>query len=239
MEVSTVSENGYEANKTPADFQIQSFEINLTAKEVQPVLRQCEDLEDVFGGIARGFKLLEQCPVDDPYDPNATLIFNLGILSGTDFMTGLRTYFHAYSPLKTSKAGKPSAMWTAGSGKFGTKMRYLGVEEIHFTGRSEKPVFLHITREGDGPPEFEFLDAGYLLGQKVNHKIQSLHERFPNAHFAVLGPAGENYQNVRFAAIALSTENQLKSGDQKSRWCGRGGIGGVMGSKNLIGIIAD
>ena len=77
------SENGYEATKTPADFQIQRFDIDLTAKEVRHAPVQCEDLEDAFGGIARGFKLLEECPVENPYDPSAKLIFNLGILSGT------------------------------------------------------------------------------------------------------------------------------------------------------------
>lgn len=233
------NENGHDATKSPADFQIQSFAINLSEQSVQPQTLPCEDLEDVFGGIARGFKLLEKCPVDDAYDPNATLIMNLGLLSGSDFMTGLRTYFHAYSPLKTSLSGKPSAMWSAGSGKFGTKLRYLGIDEVLFTGRCEKPTILHITREGDDAPQFEFLDGSDLVGHKVNHKIQTLHKRFPEAHFAVIGPAGENYEKVRYAAIGLSTENQLKSGDQKSRWCGRGGMGGVMGSKNLIAIVAD
>ena len=233
------NENGHQAAKTPADFQIQHFDVDLTSQTVQAKTLPCEDLEDVFGGIARGFKLLEKCPILDPYTPQATLVLNLGLLSGTDFMTGLRTYFHAYSPLKTSKSGKPSAMWSAGSGKFGTKLRYLGVNEVLFTGRCEKPTILHITREDDGPAKFAFLDGSDLVGRRVNDKIQTLHKRFPEAHFAVIGPAGENYEKVRYAAIALSTENQLKSGDQKSRWCGRGGMGGVMGSKNLIAIVAD
>ncbi len=233
------NENGHEANKTPADFQVKCFDVNLSSQQVQSIPRPCEDLEDVFGGIARGFKLLEECPIDDPYAPEATLILNLGLLSGTDFMTGLRTYFHAYSPLKTSKSGKPSAMWSAGSGKFGTKLRHLGIDEIIFTGRCSHPTILHITCEEGEQPQFQFLDGTKLVGRKVNDKIQTLHKHFPEAHFAVIGPAGENYQSVRYAAIALSTENQLKSGDQKSRWCGRGGMGGVMGSKNLIAIVAD
>jgi aldehyde:ferredoxin oxidoreductase len=55
----------------------------------------------------------------------------------------------------------------------------------------------------------------------------------------VVGPAGENYETVLYATIALSSENQLKSGDAKARYCGRGGMGGVMGSKNLLAIVAD
>ncbi|MBM82029.1 MAG: aldehyde:ferredoxin oxidoreductase [Planctomycetaceae bacterium] len=235
-----VSSNGNGSAKTPTDFQLSSYRISLGSQDVQHESVQCEDLEDVFGGIARGYKLLESCQTDNAYDPNATLILNLGLLSGSDFMTGLRTYFHAYSPLKRSLGGKPSAMWSAGSGKFGTKLRMMGIDEIHFTGRCEKPSILRIYAEGDdGATQFEFLEGSDLVGKLSNEKINTLRDRYPDAHFAVIGPAGENYENVFYAAIALSTENQLKTGDNKPRFCGRGGMGGVMGSKNLVAIVAD
>ena len=235
-----VSTNGNGSAKSPADFQLSSYQINLSSQDVQHNSVQCEDLEDVFGGIARGYKVLESCQTDNAYDPNATLLLNLGLLSGSDFMTGLRTYFHAYSPLKRSKSGKPSAMWSAGSGKFGTKLRMMGIDEVMFTGRCEKPTILRIYAEGDdGEAQFEFLDGSDLVGKLANEKIAELYTRYPQAHFAVIGPAGENYENVFYAAIALSTENQLKTGDNKPRFCGRGGMGGVMGSKNLVAIVAD
>jgi aldehyde:ferredoxin oxidoreductase len=195
----------------------------------------CEDLDDLLGGIARSFKLLESCAVEDAYDPAANLVLNLGVLSGTDYMTGLRTFFSGYSPLKSSRAGAPGPMWSAGSGKFATKLRHLGIDEVILTGAAAEPSLLHITPG----PRFEIVPAPELVGLHVNPKIQALHERFPDAHFAVIGPAGENFRNVRYAAIALSTENQLKSGDPKPRFCGRGGFGGVMGSKNLLAIVAD
>ncbi len=225
--------------RLPEHFWWNRFHVDLATREVRRERVQCEDLEDVLGGCARGFKLLEGHPVDDPYAPDAHLIMNLGVLSGTDFMTGLRTYFHAYSPLKSSLEGKPSAMWTAGSGKFGTKLRFLDVDEVVFTGRSETPIYLRLSSDDDGGVSFDFEDAAELKGKWINDKIQTLYAKYPDAHFAVLGPAGENYEKVRYAAIALSTENQLKSGDMKSRFCGRGGIGGVMGSKNLLAIVAD
>ncbi|MHC4548285.1 MAG: aldehyde ferredoxin oxidoreductase C-terminal domain-containing protein [Planctomycetota bacterium] len=217
------------------DFTFQRFHVDLDTQEVRPEEVRCADLEDVLGGIARGFKLLQDRPVEDAYAPEATLVLNLGLLSGTEFMTGLRTFFHAYSPLKCSRRGAPAAIWTAGSGKFATKLRSLGVEEIVFEGRAVKPTLLHISPG----PEFAFLDASDLRGKYTNDKIQELHRRYPEAHFAVLGPAGESYAEVRYAAIALSTVNQLRSGDPKARFCGRGGIGGVMGSKNLLAIAAD
>ncbi len=231
------------ASRPVTDFRYTRHHVDLTSHEVRTEDVRCQDLEDVLGGIASGFKLLEGREVDDAYDAAATLIMNLGILSGTDFMTGLRTFFHAYSPLKRSLGGKPSAMWAAGSGKFGTKLRHLGVQEVLFSGRSPQPVVLHIHRADPADLQsevrFSFEDASALAGKHINDKVQTLYKSYPDAHFAVIGPAGENYANVRYAAIGLSTENQLRSGDAKMRFAGRGGMGGVMGSKNLLGIVAD
>jgi len=217
------------------DISFVRVHVDLATSAVRREEVRCADLEDALGGIARGFKLLEERAVSDAYAPEATLVMNLGLLSGTEFMTGLRTFFHAYSPLKASIRGAPAAMWTAGSGMFGTKLRRLGIDEVLFTGRAPRPTLLHITPG----PEFAFVDASDLAGKGTNEKIQDLHARYADAHFAVLGPAGENYETCRYAAIALSTGNQLKSGDNKARFCGRGGIGGVMGSKNLLAIAAD
>ncbi len=195
----------------------------------------CEDLEDFLGGIGRAFKWLADKRIDDAYAPDAPLVMNLGRLSGTAFMTGLRTFFSGYSPLKCSLTGKPGSMWSAGSGKFGTKLRELGIDDVIFTGRAATPTLVHI----EPGPTISFRDASDLAGQTINGKIQILHARYENAHFAVIGPAGENYEHVRMAAIGLSTVNQLRSGDPKARYCGRGGFGGVMGSKNLLAIAAD
>jgi aldehyde:ferredoxin oxidoreductase len=226
-----------------SDLAFTRYTVDLASGTIDGCTHDCEDLEDVLGGIARGFKFIENYPVTDAYDPAATLLLTLGVLSGSNAMTGLRAYFLAYSPLKRSHTGLPSAMWSAGSGKFGTKLRQLDVDEIALSGRSDTPVLLHITRESDAPDSpvtMTLQDASDLVGLRVNAKIQSLKQRFgDNAHFAVIGPAGENYKSVRYAAVALSTENQLKSGDLKPRFCGRGGMGSIMGSKNLFAIVAD
>jgi len=219
---------------------VNRYHVDLTDGSVRFERVQCEDLEDALGGIARATKLLDDVDVTDPYAPSAPLVMNLGLLSGTRVMTGLRTFFHGYSPLKVSTGGVPGLMWSAGSGHFGTKLRGLGIDEVVFTGRAPHPTLLHITPGEDGTPaQFDFVDAANLRGATVNERIQGLHGRFPDAQFAVIGPAGEHFESVRFASIALSTDNQLESGDAKARFCGRGGFGGVMGSKNLWAIAAD
>jgi len=228
----------------PTSFSISRYVIDLTTSSITWESVPCEDYEDALGGIARAFKLLGSVRVDDPYAPSSPLIMNLGLLTGTRVMTGLRTFFTGYSPLKMSLSGKPGPMWSTGSGHFGVKVRGLGIDEVVFTGRAPEPTLLRITPSNDpggsgGPAEFEFLSAADLAGREVNDRIQDLHGRYPDAHFAVIGPAGEHYEDVRYAAIALSTDNQLKSGDAKPRFAGRGGFGGVLGSKNLFAIAAD
>jgi aldehyde:ferredoxin oxidoreductase len=131
-------------------------------------------------------------------------------------------------------------MWSAGSGHFGTKLRGLGIDEVIFTGKADRPTLIHLSPGSEGEPAvFDFIDAADLAGRMVNDRIQELHGRYPEAHFAVVGPAGEHYESVRFASVALSTDNQLETGDAKPRFCGRGGYGGVMASKNLWAIAAD
>jgi len=222
------------------EFTVNRYHVDLSTLTVRYEEVPCEDLEDVLGGIARATKLLAGTEVVDAYDPASPLVMNTGLLSGTSVMTGLRTFFHGYSPLKTSVAGRPGLMWSAGSGHFGTKLRGLAIDEVIFTGRADRPTLLHLSEGPPGEPaQFEFIDASDLAGRRINDRIQDLHGRWSDAHFAVIGPAGENYESVRFAAIALSTDNQLESGDAKARFCGRGGYGGVMGSKNLWAIAAD
>ena len=225
----------------PADaFSIRRYRVDLTTEEVQFERVRCEDLEDALGGIARATKLLAGLDVSDPYAASAPLLMNLGLLSGTRVMTGLRTFFHGYSPLKVSRAGRPGLMWSAGSGHFGTKLSGLEIDEVVFVGGARRPTLLHLTPGEEGEPAlFEFLDASDQAGCTVNRRIQDLHSRYPEAHFAVIGQAAEHYQSVRYASIALSTDNQLDSGEGKPRFCGRGGYGGVLASKNLWAIAAD
>jgi aldehyde:ferredoxin oxidoreductase len=230
--------------RLPIDFRVSRYHVDLATGEACWESVRCEDLEDALGGIARATKLLGPIRVNDPHAPDAPMVMNLGLLTGTRVMTGLRTFFHGYSPLKTSLDGSPGLMWSAGSGHFGPKLRGLGIDEVVFTGKAPRPTLLHIVPSDDpdgpgGPARFEFLDASDLAGRTVNDRIQDLHGRYPGAHFAVIGPAGEHHDSVRYAAIALSTDNQLKSGDAKPRFCGRGGFGGVLGSKNLFAIAAD
>ena len=198
----------------------------------------CQNLEDVLGGFGRSFQLLLERKIQNAYSTENPLIMNTGILSGSNIMTGMRTYFSAYSPLKHSSKGLPGAMWSAASGKFGSKLKWTGIDEIIFENRSEKPVYA-VFSEGENGPQVELKSADQLVGLTTHEKIMALQQLYSDAHFAAIGPAGENFRSVSMGAIALSTENQLKSGFDKCRFAGRGGMGSLMGYKNLLAIVAQ
>jgi aldehyde:ferredoxin oxidoreductase len=198
----------------------------------------CRNLEDVLGGFGRSFQLLAEREISNAYVDENPLIVNVGLLTGSHAITGMRSYFSGYSPIKGSRKGLPAAMWSAGSGKFGAKLKWTGLDELIFENRSEQPVYV-VIREGTDGPEVKLEPAAHLLGLTTHEKIMLLQTEYDDAHFAVIGPAGENWQNVYAGAVALSTENQLKSKDDKSRFAGRGGMGSLMGYKNVIALVAQ
>lgn len=222
----------------PTSVLYQRCTIDLASKGIKLEEIACRNLEDVLGGFGRSFQMLAEREITEAYSEDNPLIMNTGLMTGSNLMTGMRTYFSAYSPLKKSKKGFPAAIWSTGSGKFGCKFKWTGLDEVIFEGRSEKPVYILLSKGSDGP-QIEIKSAEKLLGLTTHEKIMALQKIYSDAHFAVIGPAGENYQSVTMGAIALSTVNQLKSKQDKSRFAGRGGMGSLMGYKNLIAIVAQ
>ncbi len=224
--------------KRITDYQLLRVTLDLGHEAISQETMACQDLEDFLGGIGRSFKLLANYDIQNAFAPAAPLIMNLGVFSGTDLMTGLRVFFSAYSPLKVANNGHPLAMWSTASGKFATKMAAAGVDEVIFLGRAQRPVYLLIHTDGD-KLTLSLEDANDLLGKTTHNKILQLADRHADSHVAALGLAGEHWQHNYYAAIACSTVNQLYSRECKPRFAGRGGMGSLMGSKNLIAIVVQ
>jgi aldehyde:ferredoxin oxidoreductase len=222
----------------PAAILYKRCSIDLGTGEINIADLPCRNLEDVLGGFGRSFQDLAQRTIEDAYCDRNPLIVNTGLLTGSTAMTGMRTYFSGYSPIKGSKAGRPAAMWSTGSGKFGAKLKWTGLDELIFENRSEKPVYVVIKESASGP-RVELKPAGHLLGLSTHDKIMALQREYPDAHFAAIGPAGENWRQNYMGAVALSTENQLKSKEDKCRFAGRGGMGSLMGYKNVLALVAQ
>lgn len=222
----------------PSSVLYQRCTIDLRTGRQQMEELPCRNLEDVLGGFGRSFQDLAERKIETAYCDENPLIVNTGLLTGSSAMTGMRTYFSGYSPIKGSKVGLPAAMWSTGSGKFGAKFKWTGLDELIFENRSEQPVYA-VIKESEAGPSVELKPAGHLIGLSTHDKIMALQKDYPDAHFAAIGQAGENWQNNYMGAIALSTENQLKEQEDKCRFAGRGGMGSLMGYKNILALVAQ
>jgi aldehyde:ferredoxin oxidoreductase len=198
----------------------------------------CRNLEDVLGGFGRSFQQLAEREICTAYCEENPLIVNTGLLTGTAAMTGLRTYFSGYSPLKGSRNGLPAAMWSAASGNFGPRFAATGLDELVLEGRSPRPVYV-VVREGADGPAVELRAADPLRGLSTHAKIMALHRAHPGAHFAAIGQAGEHWETNYMGAVAISTDLQLRNDEDKCRFAGRGGMGSLMGYKNVLALVAE
>ncbi len=146
----------------------------------------------MLGGFGRSFQILDRRDIADVFAPENPLIVNTGLLTDTSVMTGLRTYFSTYNPLQ-GQPGRPSAIWSAGSGKFDSKLKWTGLDELTFEGQASEPVYCAMRGTDDGP-QIEPKPAKALLELGTHEKIMHLQADHADAHFAVIDPAGEHWQ---------------------------------------------
>ena len=169
-------------------------------------------------GLAAKLYYEEMDPGLDPLDPaNPLLAFN-GVLTGTFAPTASRSSWCGRSPL--------TGIWNEANmgGHWGAELRFAGFDGLIVTGQAEEPVYLWIH---DG--EAEIRPAGHLWGLDHFATFDRLRaETDPKAQMASIGPAGENL--VRIA-------NVMQGGQDHARTAGRGGMGALLGSKKLKGIV--
>jgi len=171
-----------------------------------------------IGGRGLGVKLYaDLCSAaTDPFADGNALIFMTGPLTGT-LMTSGRYQVVSRSPLTGTICDSSSG------GTFGAVLKAAGLDGLIVTGRAPTPVYLSVH---DG--EVDVRDASALWGldtQQTQKAVQA--ELSAKASVACIGPAGEN--RILFAAIM----------NDKDRAAGRGGMGAIMGAKNLKAIAAS
>ncbi|NOQ85360.1 MAG: aldehyde ferredoxin oxidoreductase [Deltaproteobacteria bacterium] len=181
-----------------------------------------EDLaKEYMGGRGLATKILydEIDPEIDAFDPDNKMIFATGPLTGTGAIGSSRFVVVTKSPLGNIGNGNAG-------GAFGPEIKFAGYDVIILEGKSPDPIYLWI--EDD---KIEFKPAEDLWGKTAHEtedqiKSQLAKESWKKrgVHVACIGPAGENL--VKVAAIIVDKHNAAA----------RGGIGAVMGSKNLKAI---
>jgi aldehyde:ferredoxin oxidoreductase len=171
-----------------------------------------EVLRRYLGGVGLAAWLLHrECPRGvDPLAPANPIAFCFSPLVGTPLTTSAKFAVAAKSPLTDRFNDALSSSHFAIHGK------RTGFDAIVIAGRADSPSILVID---DGAVRLE--PAWDLWGLTTPAATAVLRERFgAGFSFAVIGPAGENL--VRFATIS-----------HDNRHAGRGGLGAVLGSKNL------
>jgi len=175
--------------------------------------------KDYIGGRGWAIKYLTEGmdPKIDALSPENILIFATGPLTGSPAPTGNRYMVITKSPLTgvltNSNAG----------GDFPTWMKRTGFDLFIFEGRAKEPVYLWIYDD-----QVEIRSAAHIWGKQVPASTAiMLAETHPKAKVACIGPAGERL--VKVAAIM----------NDKDRAAARSGVGAVMGSKNLKGVVVN
>jgi aldehyde:ferredoxin oxidoreductase len=160
----------------------------------------------------------EMDPDLEPLDPGSPLLAFNGLLTGTFSPTGCRSSWCGRSPL--------TGIWNEANmgGHWGSELRFAGYDGLIITGRAPEPTYLWIH---DG--EVELRSAEQIWGLDHFETFEKLRaETDPKAQLASIGPAGENL--VGYA-------NVMQGGQEHARTAGRGGMGALMGSKNLKAIV--
>jgi aldehyde:ferredoxin oxidoreductase len=171
-------------------------------------------------GLAAKLYYDEMDPSLDPLDPASPLIIMNGVLTGTFAPTGCRTSFCGRSPL--------TGIWNEANlgSHFGAELRFARYDGLIITGRAAGPVYLWINQ-----PEqtVELRDASHLWGQDYFAAADALlAETDSKAKVAGIGTAGENL--VKIAGIMSGPSDYVRA-------AARGGMGALMGSKNLKAIV--
>ena len=162
----------------------------------------------------------EMDPELDPLDPAGPLLVFNGVLAGTFAPTGCRSSWCGRSPL--------TGIWNeANLGNYwGAELRFSGYDGLVITGRAERPVYLWINGlEGS----IELRDASHFWGKNYFEAADTLLEETDRrAQVAGIGPAGENL--VKFAGVMSGASDHVRA-------AARGGMGALLGSKNLKAIV--
>ena len=190
--------------------------INLTTGSVSRQATNMKDAALFLGarGLADKIYIDEVDPKVDPLSPDNKLVFAPGPFTGTFAPSGGRYHVVTKSPLTDGIAGANSG------GSWGPELRYAGYDALIIEGRAAKPVYLWIKDDA-----VELRDASHLWGKWAPDTTDMVRaETDIDAKVACIGPAGE--KQVLFACIM----------NEMHRAAGRGGVGAVMGSKNLKAI---
>lgn len=190
--------------------------VNLTTGRSQVEELNKQWAEDYIGGKGLGIKYLyeELAPGINPLSPENKLILMTGIFTGTIIPLSGKLAIITKSP------ATGTILDCSIGGHFAAELKYAGYDAVILEGKAVKPSYLYIKND-----KVEIRDASELWGMGTQDTELMLRDKIDEEVKAlVIGPAAEN----------LLTMSCICS--EFYRQAGRGGVGAVMGSKNLKAI---
>lgn len=195
----------------------QILRVDLSSGKISKELTPAELARDLIGGRGFGiYFLLKEVPKGaDPLGPENKIFISTGPMSGMLIPGGGKCDWTTKAPLTGGYAS--SSM----GGHFSAEMKYAGLDVIILEGISPKPVTLFIDND-----KVELRDASDIWGKGTIAVEKMFKEKLGEEYqIAVIGPGGEN--QVSYASI----------NHDYGRQAGRGGVGAVMGSKQVKAIV--
>ncbi len=194
-----------------------NLEIDLGRGNIERVPTDPEETELYLGGIGTNAKIMwDRVGAEvDAFDAENLLIFGTGILCGTPAVGCNRTIVTTLSPQTKLLA------YSMMGGFFAPELKYAGYDKIILRGKAPRLSYIYIKDK-----QVEIRDASHLKGKGSVETAAFLREELddPKLQIASIGAAGEN--RVWFASI-----------EQGRSSASRGGIGAVMGDKNVKAIV--
>ena len=190
--------------------------INLTNKKTSTLEVTDEFARKYLGGNGFAARYIFDMvnPRMDAYDPTNVVAMMTGPFQGINIPTAGKYYLATKSPLTNGYFDSVSG------GYIGAEIKYAGYDGFLITGRADRPTYLFVDDD-----KVEFRSAERLWGRLTGETQEMIKEEVgdPSLCVSAIGPAGENL--VRYACVIT-----------EYRAAGRGGVGAVMGSKNLKAI---
>ncbi|UWG51927.1 Aldehyde:ferredoxin oxidoreductase [Halalkaliarchaeum sp. AArc-CO] len=174
-------------------------------------------LERFVGGRAVATALAhDRIPFDaDPFGPENRVYLSTGPLQQSQMSFTGRMNMTGLSPLTDGLVS------TNAGGFLSREFVGAGISTFELVGKSDEPLLVHVTDDG---VEFEEVpELSDALVPEVSDYVAETRD-LGSENCIAIGPAGENL--VRFAAVMTAD----------SRAFGRGGLGAVLGAKNVKGI---
>jgi aldehyde:ferredoxin oxidoreductase len=197
--------------------RVLHVDLSTGASEVRPL--DAATARVLLGGNGLAARLLwDAVPAGvDPYDPANAVALGVGPITDTLVPGNSRACIATKSPLTGLFFDS-----TFG-GRFPATFKRTGFDALLVTGRAPQPVYLAIGETGA-----TLRDARTLWGRTTRETVEAVQAaEGAETDALAIGPAGE--RRVRFACLAHYWKN-------REGVAGRGGIGAVLGAKNLKAI---